>query len=305
MPVKVTVNGEPAVFPEGISPIAVNGRTYVPARFVLHPQIQGEYDLYEDEGRYELNVSGPLSLLFFSFGEQDPRFKILGNDDENMRLRELRGAVPFLRGEEPMIPLREAAEELGLEVGWDNASKTALVTSDETYRAELSSSEEWAEQVGQLPVDWDETEASAITEEELLAYIKEKGLKIADYKLDGKYAAVVLEVGEGEASTYGIRRLQSGELGREDILIYTGADEEGVSVKRSHGYLAVAIHDKAKKHRITSCVVSVTEDGVARKLKFPLEEGGNGYLIPIGDKIQAGLVNLYGEDGFVYEKMFW
>jgi hypothetical protein len=281
-----------------------DGRVYVPVRFVEHPQIQGQFLIAEEAGTRSVSIYRDDVNIGFVLGQGTFRYRQMSGDRETSHTEDLDGAVPFLQGDEAMIPLRPFAEALGIEVKWDNRTKSALVITGEKYRNELESKEEWAERIGEYPVEWDDKSAKAITEEELKAFIEDNKLPIVDYKIDSKYEAVVLEVRGDEASTYSIQRLRNGKLGQENMMISVGEDEEGISYKRSHGYMSVVIYDKAKEHRIDSCVISVYNKGETKKLKFDIGDK-RGYLLPLSDGVTTGLINLYGEDGFVYEEIFW
>lgn len=301
---QIVLNDDLVEFPKTLPAVVNNGRVFVPVRFVEHPQIQGQFLFAKEQGTQSVSIYRDNVNIGFVLGQGTFRYRQMNGVRETSHTGDLEGAVPFLQGEEAMIPLRPFAEALGIEVKWDNRTKSALVITGEKYRSELESPEEWAEWVGEYPVEWDEEAAKAITEEELKAYIAERKLPIVDYKLVSKYEAVVLEVREDEASTYSIQRLRNGKLGQENMMISVGEDEEGISFKRSHGYMSVVVYDKAKGHRITSCVISVSNKGETKKLKFDIGDQ-RGYLLPLSEGITSGLINLYGEDGFVYEEIFW
>ncbi|MFC7148033.1 stalk domain-containing protein [Cohnella cellulosilytica] len=302
---RVAVNGEYVEFPESLSATIIDGRVFVPIRLVQHSQIQADYLFgQERNGLFYLSVKGPLNYITLAFGNGVKMLRISDYDSEDSRQEELGGAVPYIQGEEAMVPLRVLGEAMGLDVEWDNEAKVARLETDEKYEAELESAEEWEEGMGEYPVHWDEQFAEPITEEELLSFIEENRLSIADYRLEYEYAAIVLEVGEHESIIYTVDRLRNGQLGAHDLRFSAGENGEGISVKKAAGYLSVAIHEKARQHQIDSCIVSFSINGEMKRLKFDIGDKP-GYLLPIGQDVTSGKIYLYGNDGFFYENWFW
>ncbi|WP_239618570.1 copper amine oxidase N-terminal domain-containing protein [Cohnella mopanensis] len=300
---RVTINNERVLFQDSLPAVVKNGRIFVPIRIFEHSQIQGQY--LTTKGRSEISIYNHNAQINMAIGEETYRYRQVDGNRDITSTRDLKGAPPYLQDQEAMIPLRPVAEALGIEVKWNNQTKSVALGTDEKYRSELDPEEEWVEWMGRKPIDWDDNSAKPITEEELKAYIKEKKLSISDYVISSKYEAVVLEVRESEASTYSVQRLRNGELGAEGMMIVVAPDEEGISVKRSHGYLSVVIYDNKKLHRINSCEISAYSEGKSKKLKFALDGGKQGYLLPLNEGITEGIMKLYGDEDYVYERKFW
>ncbi|WP_182302572.1 stalk domain-containing protein [Cohnella cholangitidis] len=299
----IALNNESVSLPSAIPAEVSKGRAFVPVRFFQHPQIQGDYIFSEDKGTYYLLIDNHAAEVNLIFGKGAPLFRITDSEGKDSLVHDT-NALPYLHGEEPMVPLRLIAEALGLQVKWDNQAKSVILETDEEYRRELYSVEEWEAQMGEYPVYWDDKSAKPITDEELQAYIEENKLPIVDYKIDSKYKAIVLEVKEHETSTYAIHRLRNGKLGKDDIMVGTKENEYGFAFQKFNGYLSIVLFDKAKLLEIHSCVVSIYDNRQTKKLKVEIGDK-RGYLLRIGEEVSSGLVNLKGKDGYTYEEIFW
>jgi hypothetical protein len=81
-----------------------------------------------------------------------------------------------------------------------------LSTNDE-YRSNLESAEEWAAWLSEYPLSDDDPYGNAITEDEIDAYIAQHNTSIVDYAVISKYAAFVLQVTDADVEMFLVQRL--------------------------------------------------------------------------------------------------
>jgi hypothetical protein len=115
--ISVTINGQAVAFPDGQGAELIGGRTLVPVRGVFE------------------------TLGFDVEWDNDTRTAILANDDYELRITIDRGIftvngasltldVPAqLIGGRTMVPIRLPLEAVGFSVGWDEATRTVLITA--------------------------------------------------------------------------------------------------------------------------------------------------------------------------------
>ena len=302
--ISVTINHIP-VYDQQYDPSVIHkNRLYVPASFFEHYFIQADINEYFDNGTYYttiinhktyLNINSDLDYYGYSYNDSEDEERMTGKWGES---------PPIVVKGKLMIPLRTVAEVLGLQVEWDNHTRTASLISDKQYQDELEPIEDWEAWMGEQPMDPEDASGAAISDEELNLYFKENNLSVVDYEIVSKYTAVVLTINGSESSVFAVERLRNGELGYE-LSIGSSADEEGVSVHRTHGFVSIAVYEGAKEHEIEYCVINTYYNkGEVKKEKLNFD-GKQGFLVPLPGTDAAGTVTFYGKNGFIHEVRFW
>ncbi|GIQ71366.1 copper amine oxidase N-terminal domain-containing protein [Xylanibacillus composti] len=112
----VTVDGKylNTVAGIGAEPFIENGRTMLPLR-VLADAFGFEVDWAQPEQKITLAKDGKETVLHIG----KPEMLVDGNKIA------LTGAVPLIRSNVTFLPVRQLAEVLGIQVGWDEATRTA------------------------------------------------------------------------------------------------------------------------------------------------------------------------------------
>lgn len=300
----VMINGVLVPFTESHPALIRNNRLYVPADFFEHSAIQANVLVSEYHGNYYASmINQKVRMSVTSNGDS---YTYLANELDNDAVYKVlwEDASPFVYRNRLMIPLRQTAERLGVQVGWNPATKTALLTTDETYQKNLDPAEDWKTWMGEKPIEEDDPSGAAITEEELKRYFAEENRPVEDYKILSRYSAAVLELEDDGILVYGVDRLRNGSLGAGGVGIHSGADEEGFSVHRTHGVVGLAVHDQAMKHEIEYAVVSFYDQGHVQEVKLEFE-GRQGFLVPQPAPNAVGIVTFYGKNGFIHEARFW
>jgi len=301
---KVKVGQDLAVFPEAFPAVIRNDRLYVPIRFFEHVGIQAQVSSYDATGEADLLIKNFRSSIQMKIGQELYRYFLYKNEQNYSRTAA--GMAPYWEGGQPMVPLRPVAEALGLEVSWDSADRAAILLTDDAYRANLHTAQEWQSWLGDLPADEDYETVAAISEDEMKRYIDEGKLEILDYKLVSKYKAVVLEIRGEEASVYAVLRSRNGKLKSEDVTYWTDADAEGFSAKRGYGFVGLVIHETGQPRGIEYGIVNTYfNQGEVKKEKVTFEPGKNGLLVKLPTASAAGTVYFYGKNGYSHEVRFW
>ena len=113
----VQLNGEAVEFTDA-APVNENGRVYVPFRAVFEA-LDAKVDYRADDGQIMAEKDGTNVI-----------FKVQQNtvtvDNGNANTITI-DAPPFIRDGRTYVPVRFAAQTLGLEVGWDSASSTVVM----------------------------------------------------------------------------------------------------------------------------------------------------------------------------------
>ena len=103
-----------------VKPIIIEGRTYLPARYVVEP-LGGWVAWYADEKK----VSCTLKEKTLEMWVGKPTAKLGGKDvsiDQNPSV------TPVIRSGRTLVPMRFLCESLGCEVSWDEVSKKVTIT---------------------------------------------------------------------------------------------------------------------------------------------------------------------------------
>ncbi len=279
-------------------------RLYVPVGFFEHSSIQA--NIMEDyiDGTYSAILINHKTHLIIDSNLDYYIFSHFNDDNEERAIGKWGDSPPFVDKGKLMIPLRAVAEALGLQVEWDNRTRTATLISDKQYRDELESKEDWEEWMGEKPMDEDDASGAAITDEELNLYFKQENLFVIDYEIVSKYTAVVSTMNGSESLVFAVERLKNGGLGYESA-IGTSANEEGISVHRTHGFVSIVVYESAKEHEIEYCVIKTFLGKGEVKEEKLLFEDKQGFLVRMPEREVAGTVTFYGKNGFIHESRFW
>jgi len=113
----IYLDGHELTQPEKAQAGIVNGNVMVPLRVVLEGL---GYDVAWEKKTGSVTVSQADTTLKFVIGE-----KLAQSGDQEITLR----AAPFLQNNTTLIPLRFVGEEMGLQVSWDNKTKSAHLYS--------------------------------------------------------------------------------------------------------------------------------------------------------------------------------
>lgn len=116
-PIKITLNGEE--ISTDVDPIIVNDRTLVPIRFISE-ELNFEVDWIQEEHRVTVEDGEHFITLVIDVPE------IVVND-ETIKL----DVAPILRNDRTLVPLRAISEALGVEVDWDNDTRTVILIKDD------------------------------------------------------------------------------------------------------------------------------------------------------------------------------
>lgn len=300
--IAITINEMPADDQRNHPALLRNNRLYVPASFFEHYAIQADTSEGYDDGNYYVTLINQKSFVTITSNFDD--YVAIDNENEERATGKWGDSPPFVDQGKLMIPLRTVAEILGLQVEWDPHTRTASLISDKPYQDELESKEDWEAWMGEKPMDADDPSGAAITEEELNAYLKQENFSVIDYEIVSEYTAVVSAMDGSESSVFVVERLRNGGLGY-DLAIVSSADEEGVSVHRTHGFVSIAVYDSSKEHEIEYCVIHTYGDnGEGKEDKLVLEDK-QGFLVQLPETGASGTVTFYGKNGFIHEVYFW
>ena len=113
--VTVTLNGTPVVF--DVEPQIINDRTMVPLRAIA--EALDSFVVWNAEDRSVLFTKGDTVAML----QIDNPNLFLNND-----IIEL-DSPPVIIGDRTLVPLRAISESLGVEVNWDETTKTVSLTN--------------------------------------------------------------------------------------------------------------------------------------------------------------------------------
>ena len=113
--VTVTLNGTPVVF--DVEPQIINDRTMVPLRAIA--EALDSFVVWNAEDRSVLFTKGDTVAML-----QIDNPKLFLNND----IIEL-DSPPVIVGDRTLVPLRAISESLGVEVNWDETTKTVSLTN--------------------------------------------------------------------------------------------------------------------------------------------------------------------------------
>ncbi len=113
----VQLNGEDVVFPDA-SPVNENGRVYVPFRAVFEA-LDATVDFRADDGLIMAEKDG--TQVTFKVDQNTV------NVNNGVPTTITIDAAPFIRDGRTYVPVRFAAQTLGLEVGWDGDAQTVVM----------------------------------------------------------------------------------------------------------------------------------------------------------------------------------
>ena len=324
----ITINGK-KISNYLTPPQLINGRIYVDVGIFEHSDIQGDVQEFLEEDYTSVSITHFHSLIRIDLNSPVYRTDYLSSE-EGLHWSDVpwKTEIPFIENGSIMVPLREIAERLGIEVGWDNATRTAMLITDEAYRAELEPIDDWEHWIGVKPMKHNDPNGKAITEEELIAYFAENDYEVYDYKIIDHYTAIALtpyafEYSEyedvdkeysddypGQFDIYGkdaivlfeIQRLRNGELSLATGF-GTGEDAEGFSVRAIWDYLSIVLYPKALEKEITHLTVDYYTSDEQREVVTYQLDNKKGILIPIPD-VSYGTVKFYGKNNYYYETYF-
>lgn len=114
---KVQLNGENVMFTDAV-PVNENGRVYVPFRAVFEA-LDAEVDYRAEDGRIMAEKDG-VQVTFYV----NQNTVTVDSGMENIIEID---APPFIRDGRTYVPVRFAAQTLGLEVGWDGSVSTVVM----------------------------------------------------------------------------------------------------------------------------------------------------------------------------------
>ncbi|GGD86603.1 stalk domain-containing protein [Paenibacillus nasutitermitis] len=301
--VSLTINGEPVEI-SGISVVwGAGNRLYAPLELFNHPDIQAEFSIWEDDkGNRDLAIYNYRTSLSLRVGESF--YSSTGTDSDTPESGDLGDTVPFEQNRNVLVPLRFVAERLGLSVNWNVSTNAVNLRTNDEYRSNLESAEEWAAWLSEYPLPDDDLSGNAITEEEIDTYIAQRNTSIVDYAVISKYSAVVLQITDLDVSMFLIQRLKNGGFGEESVRYGVDMPEDGLTVSSYGDYLGIGIHDNAAKANIDS--VEVIYRGEQGKLSDSTYPVGNkpGFLIPMPSEAILVSVVFYHEDELVNEIKF-
>ena len=116
MGIAVTIDGDPVIFPDGQGPVIVGDRTLVPIRGV-----------FETLG---FNVGWNPQMLRVTLTRAETVVEVtLGSSvfESNGQMFDLEVPARLIEGR-TMIPLRAVLEVIGYDLGWNQATRTVLIT---------------------------------------------------------------------------------------------------------------------------------------------------------------------------------
>lgn len=115
---------------EGSAPFITDGRTMLPFRYFLEA-IDASVD-YDDATRM---VKATKDGITVSFSLDDTYLDISKSDAEPKRV--VQDTANVIKDDRVYVPIRFMSEAFGLNVGWDNTEKTAIVVDIPAYIADL------------------------------------------------------------------------------------------------------------------------------------------------------------------------
>ncbi|MCR8656620.1 copper amine oxidase N-terminal domain-containing protein [Paenibacillus endoradicis] len=304
----VTINGQ-LITLQGPLPTLVKGKTYVPAQLFEHPDIQAEINefLFEDDSSVSiLYFNGNLSITPDSseYWVQDYN----DADDGSYTKIEWKSRPPFLLENDLMVPMREVAERIGISVDWDVTTRTAMLTTDADFRAELESPDDWAEWLGRKPLEIDDPSGKSITEEDLSDYIILNDLTVLDKLILHKYTAVLLIIEEEDDKKFLSRsyvdRLRNGKLDSSMAMITDEYDGPDVVVHRFGHHVSVGMFEQGLATEYTHFEVNYFVDGERVEVTYDIA-GKQGMFFDIPEEVTFGNITFYGKNGYTFETYFW
>lgn len=302
----VTINGQ-LITLQGPQPTLVKGKTYVPAQLFEHPDIQADITefLYEDDSSVLIShFNGNLKI----YADKSNYMFIDSSVDVADIMIDWQSPPPYLLEDDIMVPLRATAERIGISVDWDVATRTAILTTDDHYRAELQSPEEWEMWLGEQPLEYDDTSGKVITEEELSDYITSNGLHVLDKIILDKYTAVVLLIEEEDDKKFLCRnyidRLKNGKLDSSMSMVIDEYDGPDVAVQRFGHHVSVGMFEQGLYMEYTHFEVDYIADGVRVKVTYDIT-GKQGMFFDIPEEVTFGNVTFYGKNGYTFDTYFY
>jgi len=304
----VTINGMNVSF-QGPLPALVDGTTYVTTQLFEHPDIQA--DITEFLGSkyptvYFSHFNGALDVYQDSSKYRFIDFNVDAEESES--LIDWKSPSPYLSEGDIMVPLRAIAERIGISVGWDVTTSTATLTTDEDFRAELESREEWAEWLGMKPIEFDDPSGVEITKEELIDFVSSTGLPVLDSRIIDKYSAVLLyiEVDDGVESLMlrDVERLRNGNLDLGSTGLGMGDNEVDIKVKRIGDLVSVGMFKQGLDKEFTHFEVSYYVQGETVAVTYDITDK-QGMFIDIPEDVTSGGITFYGKNGYTFETYFF
>lgn len=202
---------------------------------------------------------------------------------------------------------RAIAERIGISVGWDVATRTAIITTDDDFRDELESPEEWEDWLGMKPIEMDDTSGEEITEEELNEFLKSNGLPVLDSRIIDKYTAVLLHIEEEDGveslTLEYVDRLKNGSLGWS-MGFGMGDNGDDVQVKRSGQLVSVGMFDQGLKKQFSHFEVSYKVHDKRVTHTYDMA-GKQGMFFDIPEEVKGGEIIFFGKNGYTFETYFW
>lgn len=147
--IKVLLNGEELIF--DVPPQIINGRTMVPMRAIFEALGADVYFIDADEHRfYKLIVAVKNDIkIFFEIVELAPSATLiirayckdfdeyyLNSENYDFFSYIETDVCPLIINDRTLVPVRAIGESLGIDVEWDESSKTVLLTCDESFIAD-------------------------------------------------------------------------------------------------------------------------------------------------------------------------
>jgi len=301
----ITINGKAISFPVA-QPTLLGGKMYVPVDLFEHTEIQADIFEFIDTD-YTKAIISHFNETISIYTNRDHYMLLKVDDMELSTWIALKSSSPYLFEDTLMVPLRIIAEQIGISVGWDVATRTAILTTDDDFRAELELTEEWEEWLGNKPIKFNNPLGQVITEDELSNYVKSVGVSIIDSLIVHKYTALLLYVDEedGDESLVlrYVDRLRNGKLDWNAGLSI-GDSEEDVYMQRNGNLVTVGMFKQGLDKEFTQFKVTyILNDDRVDETHDILGKQGMFFYIP--EEVTYGEVTFYGKNGYIFETYFW
>jgi len=303
----VTINGINFSFQDEL-PTLIEGKTFVPTQLFEHPDIQADITKFIDNPYPHVFISHFNGALSIYPDKSDYMFSDYNEEIEDSDVWiDWKSPTPYLSGSDIMVPLRAIAERIGISVDWDVATRTAIITTDDDFRAELESPEEWDDWLGMKPIELDDPSREAITEQELTEFAILSGLPVLDSRIIDKYTAVLLHIEEEDGveslTLKYVDRLKNGSLDWS-MDLGMGDDGDDVQVKRSGQLVSVGMFDQGLKKQFSHFEVSYKVHDKRVTHTFDIA-GKQGMFFDIPEEVTSGEITFFGKNGYTFETYFW
>ncbi|MHA7963222.1 copper amine oxidase N-terminal domain-containing protein [Paenibacillus sp. CAU 1782] len=303
----ITINGKNITF-EGPLPALVNGKTYVPVQLFEHAEIQANIWEFLNGKDPNLTISySNESLNVYLDRREYMVYTYMPDGERKQTPMEWSSPAPYLLDGDIMVPLRWIAERMGITVEWNAQTSTAILTTDEIFRAELDLPEEWEEWLGEKPMKIDDPTGLAITEDELSEYATSNELFVLDSRIVDKYTAIFLYISEEDGSqsltTKYVERLRNGSL-EGNISVGVGKNDNDITLRRSGHLLAIGMFEQGLEKNFTHFKVVYYHDGERKETTHSIA-GKQGLFFELPNGVTGGTITFYGEDDYVYETYFY